>query len=292
MKFGENKNPVIYITNPGASGVFLYFAASKNQTVMKKILTIVAIALLSTSVFAQTKKGTTKTAALKPSSQHIKLFELAVASGDMQSAITGLNYYISENGDKNNYADTLAMLYMQEGMFGQCYYWANKRLEQKPDDNTLLEMKGICLDKLQQPKEAIDIFEKLFAKTKSPYHGYKLMELQYSIKRLAECVATAMAAEKLEYKPSFLMTYNIGQQTGRTYLQAGVFNIHALALYDLDKKAEAKSYFEKALSLDSTFALAKQNLEALKSLEAGAEKKAAPSNEQPAASPAIKQKEN
>ena len=148
-------------------------------------------------------------------------------------------------------------------------------------------MKGICLDKLQQPKESIAVFEKLFSKTQSPYHAYKLMELQYGIKRLAECVATANVAERLQYKPEFTMTYNVGEQVGRTYLQAGVYNIHALALYDLDKKAEAKTYFEKAIALDSNFVLARQNLEAIKTIEAGGNK--VNPNTPPAASPANKQ---
>lgn len=214
---------------------------------------------------------------------------MAIASGDAAAATTALNYYLVETGTDNVYADTLAMLYMQQGSFSQCFYWADKRLAVKPDDNTLLELKGISLDKMNQPKEAIDIFEKLFTKTKSPYHAYKLMELQYGIKRLAECLATAQAAEKLTYKPEFLMTYNVGQQSGRTYLQAGVYNIHALALYDLDKKAEARTYFEKALALDSSFALAKQNLEAMQSIEMGAGKGLQQATEQPSASPANKQ---
>ena len=84
------------------------------------------------------------------------------------------------------------------------------------------------------------------------------------------------------------MTYNVGEQVGRTYLQAGIYNIHALALYDLDKKAEAKQYFEKALALDSSFLLARQNLEAIKSIEAGANKVNGGNNTVPA-SPANKQ---
>jgi len=101
-------------------------------------------------------------------------------------------------------------------------------------------------------------------------------------------LATAEQAEKLTYKPEFVMTYTAGQQTGRTYLQAGVYNIHALALYDLDKKAEAKAYFEKALALDSTFVLAKQNLETLNSLQTGTGNKATNGATQQA-SPANKQ---
>jgi tetratricopeptide (TPR) repeat protein len=254
--------------------------------VIKNKLAFIAATLLCITAVAQPKKQTTTPSKSNP---HLKVFNLAIASGDANAATTALNYYLSEQGSNNIYGDTLAMLYMQQGAFPQCYYWAQKRLESKPDDNTLLELKGICLDKLQQPKEAIDIFEKLFKRTQSPYHAYKLMELQYGIKRLAECLATAQAAEKLTFKPDFLMTYNVGQQTGRTYLQAGVYNIHALALYDLDKKAEAKTYFEKALAMDSTFALAKQNLDAMLSIESGAGKNVQQGNNVPAASPANKQ---
>jgi len=246
---------------------------------------LVAASFITLAAAAQPKKQMATVAKTNP---HIKAFELAMASGDATTATTALTYYLTEPGSNRNYADTLAMLYMQQGAIQQCYYWAAKRLEEKKDDNTLMELKGICLDKMNQPKEAIDIFEKLFGKTQSPYHAYKLMEMQYGIKRLAECLATAQAAEKLTYKPDFLMTYNVGQQTGRTYLQAGVYNIHALALYDLDKKAEAKAYFEKALALDSSFALAKQNLEAMQSLETGG-KTVQPVIGQPGASPAIKE---
>ena len=251
---------------------------------IQKKLALTAALFLSLAAFAQPKKQIPV-----KSNPHLKVFNMAIASGDGNTAVTALNYYLSEQGENNVYADTLAMIYMQQGNFGQCNYWADKRLKIKPEDNTLLELKGICLDKLNQPKEAIAIFEKLFGKTQSPYHAYKLMEMQYGIKRLAECLATAQAAEKLTYKPDFFMTYTAGQQTGRTYLQAGVYYIHALALYDLDKKAEAKTYFEKALALDSTFVLAKQNLEAMQSLETGGGKNVQPLMNQPSASPANKQ---
>ena len=253
----------------------------------RKILLPVIVFLCVATVFAQSQK--TINASIPKPNAHLKVFNLAIASGDANTAVTALNYFITEQGANTSYADTLAMLYMQQGAFPQCYYWANKRLESNPENNTLLELKGISLDKMQQPKEAIDIFEQLFKKTQSPYHAYKLMELQYGIKRLSECLATSIAAEKLAFKPEYLMTYNVGQQTGRNYLQAGVFNIHALALYDLDKKAEAKIYFEKALALDSSFALAKQNIEAMNAAENAGTKNGAKGNNMLQTSPANKQ---
>jgi len=236
---------------------------------MKKFVFVSVTFLICSVSFAQPNKTTATPA---KSNAHLKAFYLAVTSGDLSSGIVALNYYIAEQGSNNPYADTLAMLYMQQGAFAQSYYWANERLKVRPDDNGLLEIKGYSLDKLQQPKEAIAIFETLYGRTKSPFHAYKLMELQYSIKRLAECVATANSAEKLQFKPEFVMSYNMGDQTGRTYLQAGVYNVHGLALYDLDQKAEAKTYFAKAVALDSNFVLARQNLSAVIAGEKGSEK--------------------
>ncbi len=253
---------------------------------MKKIA-LVSVALLGLFfVNAQTVKKTAPAAGkLNP---HLKVFNQTLKSGDISAAAVALNYYISEQGATNAYADTLAMLYMQLGAYPQCYFWANGRLQQNPDDKSLMEMKGICLDKMQQPKEAIEVFEKLFKLTQNPYHAYKLMELQYGIKRLAECLVTANAAEKLAYKPEMIMTYSVGEQVGRTYLEAGVLNIHGLTLYDLDKKAEAKTYFEKAVSLDSNFVLARQNLEAIKLEASGKSAPVNPGTNTPGAPPANK----
>ncbi|HEX2682462.1 MAG TPA: hypothetical protein VHL77_00925 [Ferruginibacter sp.] len=252
---------------------------------MKKLIFVSLVALLSSQVNGQ---GTKTVTAANP---HLRVFKQAVLSGDVSTGITALSYYVGEPGANPVYEDTLAMLYMQQNSYVQCYYWADKRLKVKPDDLVLMEMKGICLDKLQQPKEAIVIFEKLYAKTQSPYHAYTLMELQYSIKRLAECLATAASTEKIQFKPEYTMTYNVGEQVGRTYLQAGIYNIQALTLYDLDKKAEAKMYFEKALALDSNFVLARQNLEALKSIQSGTNNnnKMNPGNSTNPSSPANKQ---
>ena len=235
---------------------------------MKKIIFVSIVSFLTANCIAQGSK----TAPVGSGSQHLKVFKQSAASGDLTTGIAALSYYVADQGANTVYEDTLAMLYLQQNSYVQCYYWADKRLKGKPEDLTLMEMKGICLDKLNQPKEAIGIYEKLYAKTKSPYHAYTLMELQYGIKRLAECLATAGSAEKLEFKPDYTMTYNAGEQTGRTYLKAGIYNITGLALYDLDKKAESKVYFEKALALDSNFVLAKQNLAAIKSIESGANK--------------------
>lgn len=232
---------------------------------MRSLLILIVSLLPGFIASAQLKKAAISDV---KSGMHYKIFNQALASGDGNTAIYALNSIVAEQGINSPYADTLAMLYLQQNAFVQCLYWAEKRLEIKPTDNALLEMKAVSLEKLQQPVEAINTFQKLFSQTSNPYHAYKLMELQYGIKRLMEAVSTAQAAERLQFKPEMLMTYAIDQnKAGRTPLLAGIYNIHALALYDLDKKSEAKEYFNKALALDTSFVLAKQNLEAMKVAE-------------------------
>ena len=124
---------------------------------MKKIIFVFLVSFLSANCLAQGGKATVSAS----SNQHIKVFKQAASSNDLSTAITALSYYVADQGANAVYEDTLAMLYLQQNAYVQCYYWADKRLKVKPEDLTLMEMKAICLDKLNQPKESIGLYEKL-----------------------------------------------------------------------------------------------------------------------------------
>lgn len=246
--------------------LFFSFFVETNNIMRFRI--IILLQFLTLATHSQKKNPVAQNARPgQPANAHLALFNQAVAANDLVTATIALNYYVSGSGSDNQYTDTLAMLYLQQGMYAQCQYWTDLRLGKTPENRTLLEMKAVCLEKTGRTKEAIALYEQLFASGGNPYHAYQLMELQYGIKRLVECIETGRAAEKLGFKPEYRMTYTLGKQTGSTFLEAGIYNIHALALYDLGNKVEARKYLEKALSLDSSFALARQNLNALSSLE-------------------------
>lgn len=233
-----------------------------------RILVLIVLHFLAVAAQGQKKNPVVRNDKPRQAgNDHLAVFNQAVAVNDLVTATIALNYLVAGSGSNTPYADTLAMLYLQQGMYAQCQYWTELRLAKTPDNRTLQEMKAVCLEKTGRTKEAIALYEQLFTSGRNPYHAYQLMELQYGIKRLAECIETGREAEKLVFKPEYRMTYTIGKQTGSTFLEAGIYNIHALALYDLGNKVESKKYLEKALMLDSTFALARQNLNALNSLE-------------------------
>ena len=68
----------------------------------KSIVLSIAIFLLHTTTTAQVKK-TTPTKINNSVNQHLKVFDLTIASGDANTAIQALNYYISEQGTSNIY---------------------------------------------------------------------------------------------------------------------------------------------------------------------------------------------
>ena len=145
------------------------------------MLSVLLGVVLCVSAFSQVNKNVPVTAKSNP---HLKVFDMALVTGDVNTAITALNYYITEQGSNNPYADTLAMLYMQQGSFAQCYYWADKRLAAKPDDNGLLEMKGICLEKLNDYDNALAAYVELtYSYPKSPLVSDAIIRLgQYFYK--------------------------------------------------------------------------------------------------------------
>jgi len=115
---------------------------------MKKIIFVSLVSFLSANCLAQGGKATPAAS----TNQHIKVFKQSAASGDLTTGIAALSYYVADQGAKSVYEDTLAMLYLQQNSYVQCYYWADKGLKVKPEDLTLMEMKTICLEKLNQPK--------------------------------------------------------------------------------------------------------------------------------------------
>src|SRR5689334_7409996 len=104
---------------------------------MKRIVFVSLVCFLAANSFAQSGKATPAASA----NSHIKVFKQAIGSGDLTTAITALSYYVADQGANTVYEDTLAMLYLQQNSYGQCFYWADKRLKVKPEDLSLIEMK-------------------------------------------------------------------------------------------------------------------------------------------------------
>lgn len=226
---------------------------------MKKI-TLLCLITLSFNLNAQTTKTTTVAAP----NLHLQVYRNAVSAGDLATAITALNYVVATEMKSGKYQDSLAMLYFATNNIQQANYWSNKVLTVQPNNLVMLDVKATALKQMGQPLQAIETYEKMLSIDKSPATCFNLTELQYSVKRLYECVASTQLAEQMTIPKDLGFSYKISdKENAQTPLMAAFYNYRGLALYDLGQKEEAKNAFMSALKLDPNFLLAKAYLEQL-----------------------------
>jgi tetratricopeptide (TPR) repeat protein len=247
---------------------------------MKKIITIITLTTLITSVYAQ------KNAA----DLHKGMFATAMQHRDIGSAIMAGNYVITIEGDKSTYLDSLAYLYLAANQVQSCQIVCERILKNEPEKLSIIELKGRCLITENRVFDAIAAYELLFKKTNEIAFGFTLARLQYTGKRLAEALNTANMSLKLKAEDDKKEKINVAEvsgnkgQTQAVFIKAAIYNLRGLIIYELDpnvNKKEAASSFEEALKLEPTYQLAKQNKETLASIESA--KTAAPTPTTPAA---------
>lgn len=227
---------------------------------ISKLFVTISIAICSIT-------GQSQTPSLKPAStitkNHLQVYRNAVNCGDYTTAIMALNYVVVESKN-GKYLDSLAYLYYFSNNFNQSIYWCSEALKFRPNDISLLELKATNLKHTKQIFLAIEIYEYLMKISPSPIFAFNLIELQYTAKRLYECLLTTNLTESLSFKNDMKYSYKINESSiYSTPLKAAIYNYKGLVLLDLKDTLQAKTAFETALSIDSTFILAKNNLSSL-----------------------------
>ncbi len=229
------------------------------KNIFLKSIAIICFCILSITTNAQTTKPTT---AATPN-LHLQVYRNAISAGDLATAITALNYVVAAEMKTGKYQDSLALLYFATNNIQQANYWSSKVLATQPNNFVMLDIKASALKQMGQPLQAIETYEKMLTIEKSPAVCFSLTELQYSVKRLYECVATTQLAEQMKIDKDLGFMYKIEDKTYSTPLMAGFYNYRGLALFDLGEKEAAKAAFNAALKLDPNFILAKANIEAI-----------------------------
>lgn len=172
--------------------------------------------------------------------------------------------------------DTLAFIYANDGQHLQALNTIG--IEKVASDSDLaVQVKGISLKALNQPKRALEQFEVLNARTPNPYLAYELADLKIQTGDNAGAVTNieyGIANSKEDMKYAFYER----QQPYEADLKAAFLHLKALVQYNMDKENvdAAVALIDQALAIDPSFNLAslsKQALEARKNPPAAVEKK-------------------
>ncbi|HHG86271.1 MAG TPA: hypothetical protein ENJ82_16090 [Bacteroidetes bacterium] len=156
--------------------------------------------------------------------------------------------------------DSLARMYFQRGAWGQCILVANEILENKPNSESILELRAVSHQTIGMPKEALKDFEKLYGISKNPYHLYEISTIQYSIRRFGECennIEILLRSDEIKDKK---MVLGNAQQQQEVPFVVACLNLRGVLDMEQGKKETARKFFDAAIKVMPDFQLAKNNL--------------------------------
>lgn len=183
--------------------------------------------------------------------------------GDTQgviNALTHLNVLEPQEARK----DTLAYVYLNNGKYLQALNTIGA--EHKPSDSDLaIEIKGLALKSLSQPKLAIPHYEAFFKRKPNPVVAYDLAELNLQIGNLVEA-RRHCAFGVNNAKEDMKMTYYETKQPYQVSLKAAFTYMRALIKFNEDRKVNIDTailMLDEALKLAPNFNLAKVSKETM-----------------------------
>ncbi len=259
---------------------------------MKKLAFLAAaFCFFSASVFGQ--KGQQK-GLLK---MQKAAYQTAMSNGDMTTAIVSANAVAAIEGPATTFFDTLARLYFAQNRHASSLLAIEKAMKNKPDDLSLLDIKARSLSAQEMIYDAIDVYQKLFDRTKATGYGFSLARLQFTGKRMAEAAMTiedALALPDSSGGQPIRVSESGSGATGNQLvpIRAALHNLRGLVVYDTNPKSNEKAAigsFDEAIRLFPEYVLAKQNRRALEMTQAAASAAAAKKEE---AAPPIQPSEN
>ena len=194
------------------------------------------------------------------------IYNRALRFGDATTAVNSLYRLIESDEANSTYLDSLALIYFQVGMFPQSELVCEEIIAKDAGKDGILEMLAVSQTAQGKILPAIESYEKLVPVSKNVFHTYKLAELQYRIKRLAEAYANVQAAEQLPSNEQDKINFTIDQnQVQSVGLRAAIYNLKGVIEQALitDNPDAAIASFEKALELEPEFIVAKNNLQSM-----------------------------
>lgn len=197
--------------------------------------------------------------------KHYEAFYMEMKQqGDVDGVINALTHLnvIAPNDERR---DTLAYVYANNNQHLQALNTIGIEKD-SADSDLAVQVKAISLQALNQPKRALEQYEILYKRGKSPYLAYEMADLKIQTGENAsamEFIDYGVQNSQAEMKYAFYER----QQPYEVPLKAAFLHLKGLAQYNMDKENLdlAIATIDEALQLDPNFNLASLSKQALES---------------------------
>jgi predicted Zn-dependent protease len=232
---------------------------------MKRTFILLLLALCAGNLAAQTANDSIPRldpkmkAALNVADQ--TAYQVAMRYSDFDMAKAKLFDLMIRNPENTRYMEALANIYFDNNQFPSAALVALDLIEIDGKNVGALEIAAFSLEQLGALDRALPHFESLYLLSGDNFSLYKSAFIQYNLNRYEEAmnsvnmlVKNAKADEKIGFPKSQTETQEVS-------MKAAALNLKGLIYLDQNSKAEAKTAFNDAISLDANFAQAKENLQ-------------------------------
>jgi tetratricopeptide (TPR) repeat protein len=252
---------------------------------MKKIVIILAFSLCATAAFSQTQKQPAKTdpaktqtqtkpqpqqtekATVSPLTEHFyKKYITALQWSDYDVAKDALYDLIIENPQNDSLIFNLAYYYYENQKPASSVLVSQQLLARNPKNIGALEMSAFGYEIMGVKDRALQNFESLYLLTNNINTLYKMVFLQFDLKRYAECLTSIDILLANKDIDTTMVVFNDAANKEKEYaMRVPVLNLKGLAVQEhLGDKEAAKKLFGEALSIAPDFVMAKENLAKIK----------------------------
>lgn len=195
-----------------------------------------------------------------------KVLEKAKLYNDINVVKSSMMRLVLLEGENSTYKDSLAFIYFQERAYASSFIVSQEVLKRDPNHIKMMEVQAFSLESIGAYDKAVESFKKLFARTNNNYYGFSQANLQYIMKDYSGAYATLQQVEKLNDTGNYTVSYAINQtHKQEVELIAAIQYLKGLCAVQLKNNPVAKASFEKALTTQPDFVLAKEALENLQS---------------------------
>lgn len=231
--------------------------------IMKKLLVIMVCFLAVFAASAQEEEEAQ--ASQSPTLLYEIGYQNALRYNDYATATTKLYDIIAFYPNDDSLKMDLAMLYFQRQMYPSALLVAIDVTKINPKYTEALELMGICYENLGLKDKSLESYEKLYLNTNDLRFLYKMVFLQYELKRFKECIANSEILLENEQADEFTIDFKISETESKPFTyRVAVNNVLGLANKEIGNIDLAKENWNKALELAPDFIFAQQNLDALK----------------------------
>ena len=229
--------------------------------VMKTGIAVV-LTLMSVASMSEVKAQNTDI----QNTQLYKLYQMKYVFGrkynDVDVSKDALYSMIAMDPNDDSLKMVLCYYYFDQNQFASSLFVSLDLLSRNPDNEDALRINAMSYENMGVRDKAIDAYESLYLKTSEVTLLYQAAMLQFELERYNECKSSLDILLKDPQAKAIKLSFakNETEQQEVT-LEAAAYNMKGMLEKQQGNKADAKTYFEKALEVNPEFVLASQNLQ-------------------------------